>query len=297
MKKIYISHFVLDVPSEKKELCSSQYLRLRTALSVTEIDFVKVLLILTNARWYSKFRLWITWRMKIVPTYYRSVLGRFQVWFFEKVLKKDVFVTEVFSEYLENEVIELCEFLTDKEPCEVKPIERIGWFQKLTDFGFEHLTVQQFIEAYRCFLMLDKLPTEELKKVNMNELISYLFAPRLIWYTGTYGRLFFLKESFQKRRALKISKLSENEKLLLLEYYVDNLRILKEWYKNFYSGTNEKKTETDVYTQYFSMKSLIQLRSDNGTLSDKIKMLEIRELIESYEVEIIQAKIKTEALK
>jgi hypothetical protein len=297
MKKIYISHFVLDVPSEKKELCSSQYLNLRTELSNTEIDFVKVLLILANGKWYSKFRLWITWRMKVVPLYYRSILGRFHVWFFEKVLKKDVFVTEVFSEYLENEVIEICQFLTDKKPCDIVPIERIGWFQKITDFGFEHLTVEQFIEAYRCFLMLDKLPTEALKKANLNELISYLFAPRLMWYAGTYGRLFFLKDSFKQRRILKVSVLSENEKLLLLEYYVDNLRILKEWYKNFYSGTQEKKPEADIYTQYFSMKSLIQLRSANGTLSDKIKMLEIRELIESYEVEIIQAKIKTDALK
>lgn len=297
MKNIFISHFVLAVPTSKKDLCPLQYRRLREALSSSEIDFVEVLLILVNVKWWSSFQAYVCWRISIVPYYYRTFLGRFHVWFVEKVLKKDVFITEIIGEYWEDEVIELCGFLANKKPSDIKPIVKIGWFQQLTDFGFEQLTVQQFIEAYRCFLMLDKMPTEATREANLNELISYLFAPRLMWYSGIYGRLFFLKDSFQKSRQLKISKLSTNDKALLIEYYVDNLRILKEWYINFYRGTDAKKQVMDVYTQYFSMKSLIQLRSENGTLSDKIKMMEIRELIESYEVEIIQANLKRESIK
>lgn len=297
MKSIYLSHFVLEVPSSKNELCSAQLIRLKEAFMKSQIDYVAVLWILAKPAKNLRCWFWCLYEYKFRPWFYHSLIGAMLVWLLHHFFKKDIIVTELKAEMIEPQLTELCEFLNKKdEVLKVKPILKVGLFQHLTNVGFDDITVEQFIEAHRCLSMIENAATDSQKERLINELLSYLFAPRWMWFLGMYGRLFFLKESFRISRQKKLTRLPEAIRILLYQYYLDNLALMKKWYRNFYEEPKKNKDDKprDVYTQYFSMKSLIQLRSENGTLADKVKMMPIRDLIESYEVEIIQSKIKME---
>jgi len=296
MKSVYISQFVLEVPTQKNELCAKQLIKLKEAFIDKQVDFVKVLMILIDVRKHFRFYFWYQFHCRFLAWFYHSIVGALVVWVAHHFFKKDILVTELHSEMIEAQVLEVCEFMNNSnEICRIKPVSKLGIFQHLTSIGFDETTTEQFIEAYRCLITMEASQSETAKLNCIDEMLAYLFAPKWMWYFGVNGRLFFLKQSFYEARKKKVQRLPESIKILLYQYYLDNLSLMKLLYKHFYEEPEkEESTKKDVFTQYFSMKSLIQLRSENGTLSPKIRMMPIRDLIESYEVEIIQSKIKKE---
>ena len=293
MKNIYISQFVLAVPERKNELCARQLRKLKEAFQKTKVDYIEVLMILVTKN--IKFKLWYYWNNIVYASFLSSIPGAIYVWILHHFFKKDVIENRLFSAMIADQINEFLSFMNDeKELNRVKPINKIGLFQHLTNEAFDHLSVHQFIEAYRCLISFEATQSDKQKEQYLNELLAYLFAPRIMWKMGLGLRRYFLSDTFLNQRKKKVEKLPSHIKILLYQYYLDNLGLLKLLYKNFYENPKGQKESRDVYTQYFSMKSLIQLRSENGTLSDKIKFMPARDLIESFEVEIIQAKIKME---
>ena len=300
MKNIFLNNvFDLEIKSSKSELQPHEIIEIIKMKQNPEIWGFDLILELCSPMMKMKLRVWKWYHNQIENRFNQTWIGKCRIWIMAYFFQQDVTEIIITPEMYQQEAQILTDFLNDKTPTYLPPLPKLGHFQDLHQKAFKNMTVHQFIEAHRCAMMLDQLPTDALKEDALNELIAYSYLPNIAWkipFVGEIVREYFLQDKFLKIRKNKVSTLDYITRVLLFDYYNDNMQYLQKLYKEFYSG-GKSEEKTDIRVQYFSMKNLVQLRSPNLIASRKVLMMQITELIDSYETEMVVAEEKLKAIK
>lgn len=301
MKTIFLnSVFYLEVKDNKSELQPHKIIELIKLKQNPDTWGFDLILQLCSPMMRMRLKVWKWYHNQIENRFNQTWIGKLRIWVLEEFFQKDVTEITITPEMYWQEAQELTDFLTDKTPTFQPPLPKLGHFQDLYQKAFKNMTVFQFIEAHRCAMMLDQLPTNELKEDALNELIAYSYLPNIAWRIPIFGeiiRKYLLQDKFLEVRKKQVQKLDYITRGLIFDYYNDNMKYLQKLYKEFYSGGKSSEERPDIRVQYFAMKNLVQLRSPNLIPTRKILMMQITELIDSYETEMVVAEQKIKAIK
>ena len=231
MKNIFLNNvFDLEIKSSKTELQPHKIIELIKMKQNPEVWGFDLILELCSPLMKMRLKVWKWYHNKVENRFNQSWIGRFRIWMLEVLFQKDVIEITITPEMYQQEAQVLTDFLTDKTPNFIQPLPKLSFFENLHQKSFKNMTVHQFIEAHRCAMMLDQLPTDAQKEDALNELIAYSYLPDFSWkipFVGEIVREYYLGDQFIESRKKKVQKLDYITRGLLFDYYNDNMKYLQ----------------------------------------------------------------------